>query len=170
MTDLTMTDLTVTDAGQSAPKTPPSWGPAGASDLEGLRMELEQQRTFRVLQLEELAATAPRESATAIDEAVREVKLSLAEAARSALAEIDAALARIERGRYGRCRRCGTDIPLECLQALPMASLCMPCQVRQELGGDVPGSRPGRREQAALDLVEEWGRGSFPASDPPANW
>lgn len=30
--------------------------------------------------------------------------------------------------------------------------------------------QPGRRDQAALDIVEEWGLGSFPASDPPANW
>ena len=35
---------------------------------------------------------------------------------------------------------------------------------------DLTVSQPGRREQAPLDIVDEWGHGSFPASDPPANW
>jgi nitric oxide reductase large subunit len=31
-------------------------------------------------------------------------------------------------------------------------------------------ARAAATEQGPLDLPEVWGHGSFPASDPPANW
>ena len=164
-----MIDATATRPGKT-PRTGEARNSVGGADLAALRAQLEQQRSFRMLQIKELAATTQRNSAAATEEAIRQVALSLAEAATTVLAEIDDALDRIERGSYGRCQRCGDDIPLERLQTLPMAGHCMPCQARQELSGSTRGTPPGLREQAALDLVEEWGRGSFPASDPPANW
>lgn len=42
--------------------------------------------------------------------------------------EIDAALARLETGTYGRCLSCGTVIPLERLQVRPFAAACVTCQ------------------------------------------
>lgn len=33
-----------------------------------------------------------------------------------------------------------------------------------------PGLPTDPQEQLPWDIVEEWGLGSFPASDPPANW
>lgn len=44
--------------------------------------------------------------------------------------EIDAALARIEAGTYGRCVSCGTDIPEERLEFRPFAAGCVSCQQR----------------------------------------
>ena len=46
------------------------------------------------------------------------------------LAEIDAALARLAAGTYGRCERCGQEIPLERLAARPTARRCTPCAAR----------------------------------------
>ncbi|MGH8989713.1 MAG: hypothetical protein ACRDXC_14150 [Acidimicrobiales bacterium] len=33
-----------------------------------------------------------------------------------------------------------------------------------------PGTGAPGRAAAPADMVEEWGRGSFPASDPPQSW
>lgn len=44
------------------------------------------------------------------------------------MAQIDAALERIENGTYGICTNCGEPIKKERLEALPYASLCIDCQ------------------------------------------
>ena len=47
--------------------------------------------------------------------------------ARQAIEQIQAALARMDDGRYGICGSCRQPIPLERLEATPSASLCEPC-------------------------------------------
>lgn len=56
--------------------------------------------------------------------------LSMAEGLIESLHEVDAALARIEKGAYGRCESCGNEIPTERLEARPVARLCVTCQRR----------------------------------------
>lgn len=46
----------------------------------------------------------------------------------SRVSDIDHALARLDDGSYGRCASCGNEIPPRRLQALPFATLCVPCQ------------------------------------------
>lgn len=50
------------------------------------------------------------------------------------LADIDAALKRIEDGTYGTCTNCGKPIAPERLEARPWATLCIDCQREQERG------------------------------------
>jgi len=49
------------------------------------------------------------------------------EVVRRELAEIDAALTRIQDGRYGTCVACGGPIGLQRLRAIPEARYCMAC-------------------------------------------
>ena len=44
------------------------------------------------------------------------------------LADIDAAIARVDAGAYGRCTSCGKPVADERLEALPWAELCIGCQ------------------------------------------
>jgi RNA polymerase-binding transcription factor DksA len=44
---------------------------------------------------------------------------------RSEIADIQAALTRIDAGTYGRCRVCGETIPAARLAAMPTASSCL---------------------------------------------
>ena len=48
------------------------------------------------------------------------------------LRAIDAALSRINQGKYGACMKCNKKIPLERLQAIPYAVLCVECQKGEE--------------------------------------
>ena len=49
------------------------------------------------------------------------------QAALAEITEIDAALARIENGRYGTCARCGATIAPQRLLAMPQAVTCVSC-------------------------------------------
>jgi DnaK suppressor protein len=42
--------------------------------------------------------------------------------------DIDAALGRLDNGTYGKCERCGREIPIERLEARPTARLCVACK------------------------------------------
>lgn len=48
------------------------------------------------------------------------------------LAEIEAALARIDGGIFGECETCGESISARRLQALPWARFCLSCAERRQ--------------------------------------
>lgn len=48
------------------------------------------------------------------------------------LQQIDSALDRIYQGKYGRCLKCGKEIPSERLETLPYALMCVPCASAEE--------------------------------------
>ena len=62
----------------------------------------------------------------------KEFLLSLSDAERDQLFQIDAALRRIERGEFGHCQTCQKEISKKRLNALPWTSLCIDCQERAE--------------------------------------
>lgn len=69
---------------------------------------------------------------TATETYDRELDYTLEENSENVLAEIDAALKRIEAGTYGVCINCGKQIPPERLEALPWATLCIDCKRERE--------------------------------------
>jgi RNA polymerase-binding protein DksA len=71
---------------------------------------------------------------TATETYDRELDYTLEENSEHVLAEIEAALKRIEAGRYGICTNCGKQILEERLEALPWATLCIDCQRQRERG------------------------------------
>jgi DnaK suppressor protein len=58
--------------------------------------------------------------------------LSVMKALRSNLRWVDRALKKMELGTYGTCERCGNAIPIERLDALPWAILCVDCARKGE--------------------------------------
>ena len=71
---------------------------------------------------------------TATETVDREIGNTLEEHDERLLAEIDAALRRIEDGTYGKCVNCGAPIPEERLEAMPWATLCIDCKRKEERG------------------------------------
>ena len=69
---------------------------------------------------------------TATETYDRELDYTLEENSEHVLAEIDAALKRLEAGTYGICTNGGEPIPVARLEALPWATLCIECQRDRE--------------------------------------
>jgi RNA polymerase-binding transcription factor len=107
--------------------------------LPAIRSELDEQRSFRIEQLEMLRVDAVEAAATA-DEPRLQIIRVLEFAAEWALSEIDAALQRLADGSYGICEHCGEQIPWERLDVLPETRFCSPCQIPRRVG-QVPRAR-----------------------------
>jgi RNA polymerase-binding protein DksA len=69
---------------------------------------------------------------TATETYDRELDYTLEENSEHVLADINAALERIEAGTYGICTNCGKPIAEERLEARPWATLCIDCQRERE--------------------------------------
>jgi DnaK suppressor protein len=106
--------------------------------LESIRAALDGERVSLARQLEEHGATVDgdvvaldvnegfADSAQATAE--RSQLLSMVEQLRDHYEQVVAALSRMENGTYGKCERCGQSIPVERLEAIPAARLCVSCK------------------------------------------
>ncbi|MET9394568.1 TraR/DksA C4-type zinc finger protein [Streptomyces sp. NPDC006624] len=108
-----------------------------AEDLAALRESLHEQRLFRREQLQQLAGAAPART----DDVWRhdaasqvEVHVKLAACARMVLADVEAALRRMDEGRYGTCALCRGPVARERLAVVPQARYCGRCQQVREAG------------------------------------
>ena len=90
------------------------------SDIDALQIENENQETDYGV------SNHPGDDATEVF--LRERNLTLRENSDDMLAQVDAALARLDKGIYGICQRCGKQINPERLEALPSAAYCITCQ------------------------------------------
>lgn len=57
----------------------------------------------------------------------RDATRTLVEVARGHVRDVEQAIARVESGTYGRCTKCGAEIPAERLEAIPNADTCVNC-------------------------------------------
>lgn len=73
----------------------------------------------------------PSRSDLSNDYASKDRTTALLSMDRKALIQVDEALERIENGTYGKCEECGDTIPIERLEILPYATLCVACQQKQ---------------------------------------
>lgn len=96
-----------------------------AGDTVTQRTALEDLRRDRMGQVAELADTPVGED---------ELTAPRLAALRTAVAEVDAALVRLDDGSYGMCGRCEAPIPPERLEIMPHARYCVACQQSDSRG------------------------------------
>ena len=72
------------------------------------------------------------EDSTAQVNTARDLEFALDEHENIELAQVAAALGRIEAGTYGQCVDCGVEIPAKRLHVSPAAARCIACQEKVE--------------------------------------
>ncbi len=110
--------------------------------LERLKAELQAQYKRLIEQVSQLSSAEASQGeaigygvhqADHATEAFEQAKgLAIRQNTESTLRQVEAALARFEKGTYGLCVQCGNPIDPARLEAIPYAQLCMNCQSRLE--------------------------------------
>ena len=105
--------------------------------LAELREALEEQRENLRKEIVEQGGDADSDGAaidgergfadSALSPAERARLLSVMKALRANLRWVGRALKKMDLGTYGTCERCGNPVPIERLEALPWAILCIDC-------------------------------------------
>jgi RNA polymerase-binding protein DksA len=114
-----------------------------AAELTRYRELLLEQKEALRKQLTEMGADPDQENTvdgldfdfgfadSAQSTAERNKVLAVIERLRENLQDVDIALAKIEKGTYGVCERCGEPINPERLEAIPYARLCVKCKQKE---------------------------------------
>ncbi len=109
-------------------------------DLQVARKNLQEEQAIVLAELADLGFTADGKVDIHLDEGFADAAqttserarvISLAEGLQERLENVQDALARIEKGTYGLCERCGKEIAPERLEAIPSAKLCMACKSKK---------------------------------------
>ena len=100
--------------------------------LELMQLQDEAQRAVGAEASGGLSNVPIHPADLAANAAEEDVTLGLLGNEESILAEVDAALARLDAGTFGRCESCKRPIAKERLQAAPHARYCLPCEKKQE--------------------------------------
>jgi DnaK suppressor protein len=104
----------------------------------GIRQRLEDERASLLADIESLVIDNQNQqddygvgnhlADDATEVFTRERNLAVRGNAQELLAQVDAALQRLDQGTYGICARCDQEISTARLEALPSATLCITCQ------------------------------------------
>ncbi len=110
-----------------------------AQQLERLRKVLEEERASAIAELERYGADPDSERVEPIEgiddnfadsaaaTAERSEILAFIDSARERLADVNAALRKMDAGTYGSCETCGNPISEERLEARPLSVQCVRC-------------------------------------------
>lgn len=90
--------------------------------------KIEQDISYADSSPSELAHYDQHPADVASDTFEKEKDMAIRDNWRETMGRIDEAIGKIDRGTYGECDRCGRDISMERLEAVPYAIYCVECQ------------------------------------------
>lgn len=111
-----------------------------ASKLEEFKRKLLEKRRALLSDVREQSATSMEAGSDGTQDIAdqastaytKEFLLSIGDAGRRLLRQVDVALEKIREGTYGECEKCGEEIAEKRLEALPFARYCIACQEEEE--------------------------------------
>lgn len=136
--------------------------------IEDLAQELSRRRSLLLQEVAECQnemKAVLEEQESELEESAQKDRITrltsrLKERDRQKIREIDAALDRMAAGTYGKCERCGQEIRIDRLHALPTTTLCIGCAAAREnkkapTGAEEPSERVPIRDWEAEESGEE---------------